>query len=275
MKLQIVTARQGALWVREGFRIFLRRPLGFTGLFILFMLTGQLLMLLGTAGALAVFAMMPLVSLGFMVATQQALQGRFPGPRAFVEALRAGATQRREHLKLGLVYAAALSIVFWIGDAIGGQALDAVRQAVAAGKTSPEELQPLLSDPSLQWGMFWTLAGGALLSLPFWHAPALVHWGGQPWAKALFFSTVAWWRNKGALLVYSLTWFGATMLFTLVASLVVAVLGTPQLMVLLVTPAMLMISTAFYASLYFTFADCFEPPSDASAPLPPPHLDTP
>ncbi|HUG24098.1 BPSS1780 family membrane protein [Piscinibacter sp.] len=271
MRLQLVAARQGALWVRQGFRIFLSRALGFTGLFILFMLTAQLLMLLGTVGALIAFALMPLVSLGFMVATQQALQNRFPGPSAFIEALRAGPVQRRAHLKLGLAYAVALTIVFWIGDVVGGDAFQAVQQAVADGKTSPEELEPLLTDPRLRWGMLLTLAGIAALSLPFWHAPALVHWGGQPWGKALFFSTMAWWRNKGALAVYALTWFGATMLFGMAASLLMALLGTPQLMVLLLTPAMLMISAAFYASLYFTFADCFEP----SAETPPPQLESP
>ena len=58
-----------------------------------------------------------------------------------------------------------------------------------------------------------------LLSVPFWHAPALVHWDAQGAAKSLFFSTIAVWRNKGAFIVYSLAWLGVFMLLRLVANL--------------------------------------------------------
>jgi hypothetical protein len=68
----------------------------------------------------------------------------------------------------------------------------------------------------------------ALLSVPFWHAPALVYWGRQGWAKSLFFSTMAIWRNRGAFLVYGLGWFGLSLAFAMVFSVLVALLGMPQ-----------------------------------------------
>jgi hypothetical protein len=37
MKLQLVPARQGAMWVRQGFAVFLRQPMGFAGLFAAFL----------------------------------------------------------------------------------------------------------------------------------------------------------------------------------------------------------------------------------------------
>lgn len=270
MKLRIVAPRRGAAWVHQGFGVFLKRPLAFTGLFILFMLLGQVLMLFGLVGALLVFSVMPLASLGFMIATRHALQGRFPAPAAFIEPLRSGAPRRRGQIRLGLAYAVCAMVVFWIADALVGPAFEQLQEAVRSGNTGPGELEPLLSDGGLLTGMLWLLGAGGLLAVPFWHAPALVHWGDQEAAKALFSSTVAWWRNKGALVVYSLTWLGVVMLFALVSNLLVALFGQPQLMVLLITPGMLMISTAFYASLYFTFADSFEPPDDAAAPLTPP-----
>jgi hypothetical protein len=39
---------------------------------------------------------------------------------------------------------------------------------------------------------------------------------------------------------------------------VLQLLGAPQLALVAVMPAALMLSAAFYASLYFTFADSFE-----------------
>jgi hypothetical protein len=101
----------------------------------------------------------------------------------------------------------------------------------------------------------------ALLSVPFWHAPALVHWGGQAAAQALFSSTLALWRNKGAFVVYSLTWAALVVVFAVSVGLVGMVLGSREFASFLVMPGVLVISTAFYVSLLFTFNDCFGPGS--------------
>ena len=37
MRLQTVPARQGIVWVRQGFRAFFRQPLAFAGLFATFL----------------------------------------------------------------------------------------------------------------------------------------------------------------------------------------------------------------------------------------------
>ena len=96
------------------------------------------------------------------------------------------------------------------------------------------------------------------LSIAFWHAPALVHWFGVSAGKSVFFSLVACWRNRGAFVVYGLTWAGVIALFGIMSTLVFSLLSAPQLASLAAFPAALMFSTVFYVSLYFTFADCFE-----------------
>lgn len=258
MKLKLVPARQGAAWVRQGLAIFFRRPLAYCLLFVLYLLVAPVLM----------FVVAPLASLAFMIATQQALQGRFPMPGVFIEPLRAGRAQRWAHLQLGVVYAAGITLVFWLGDMIGGQAFEALREAVGAGRTTPQELEPLLASSKLQLGWLTLVGGIALLAVPFWHAPALVHWGGLSAAKSLFFSTVACWRNKGALAVFSLAWVAVILLFAIISTTVFALLGVPQIAFAAITPAMLMLSAAFYASLFFTFADSFESQALEQAPVP-------
>ena len=55
MKLNLVPARQGLLWVRQGVRAFFRQPLALSGLFFLFiaiMSLASLVPLLGSALAL-------------------------------------------------------------------------------------------------------------------------------------------------------------------------------------------------------------------------------
>lgn len=254
MRFRHVPARQGARWVRDGLAIFMRKPLAFCLLFMIYLVVGPLLML----------AVSPLASVGFMIATRRAMAGRFPLPGVFIEPLRVPSPQRWAQVKLGLAYAVAIALVLWLVDSIGGQAFEALREAMNAGRTGPQDLQPLLGDPRLQAAWLLAATGLSLVAIPFWHAPALVHWGGQGAMKSLFFSTVACWRNKGALAVYSLGWLAVIVLFTFLSTSVFALLGAPQLAVLFLSPAAIILSAAFYASLYFTFADSFEATPDVA-----------
>ena len=257
MRLQTVPARQGALWVRQGFLVFFKRPLAFAALFATFMFGAFVLLLLPFVGALIVLALLPLVSLGFMIATRLAIDGGAPSARVFVDPLRGDARRRNAMLQLGVVYAVATFVVMWLGDLVDGGAFDALMQSPPAAQTSPDAMAARLSAPGLGAGMVVRFGLAGLLALPFWHAPALVHWDGHGCAKALFSSTLACWRNRGAFAVYSAVWFALIVVFGMVASLLFALLGQPQWSAFAALPLSLMFATVFYVSLYFTFADCF------------------
>ncbi|HJV94823.1 MAG TPA: BPSS1780 family membrane protein, partial [Albitalea sp.] len=224
----------------------------------------QLLMLLRPIGPALLFTLVPLVSLGFMIATRLALEGRVPLPGVFAEPLRHGGPRLRAQALLGVLYAVAVGAILWLTDAIGGAAFSALQQAVMDSKSTPETLAPLLADPSLQTGALLFFGLTSALAVPYWYAPALVHWGEQSAGKALFFSTMACWRNKGALAVYMLTWAGVIVLFALLSNILFALLGQPQGVLYAAAPASLLFSTVFYASLYFSFADSFAPEPEAS-----------
>ncbi|MEO7335791.1 MAG: BPSS1780 family membrane protein [Caldimonas sp.] len=259
MKLQLVPARQGIRWVRQGFAIFVRQPMGFAGLFASFLFIVFVLTLLPVVGPVLLLGLLPLGSLGFMIATRHALDGRFPLPPVFVEPLRTGRPKLLSIVKLGLLYAAATGSILWVCDLIDGGALDALMEAQASAKSTPDVIAARLADPRLEIGVLLRFCLLGLLSVPYWHAPALVHWGGLGFGKALFFSTVACWRNKGAFLVFSLTWFAVLMIFAMLANLLFGIFGRAQLVPFVAMPASLVFSTVFYASLYFTFQDCFAP----------------
>ncbi len=264
MKLQLVPASRGALWLRQGLRVFFSRPLAFMGLFGLLMLGMLLAQLLPWVGSLLVWGCLPLVTLGFMLATQQVLQGRFPTPQVFVAPLRGDRVRARALLQLGALYAVGMLIVasvyLWIE---GGRVQAALQAAIEGGKASPESVAALMADDRVRLSLLWATSAIALLSLPFWHAPALVYWGGQSPAKALFFSTVACWRNKWAFAVYGLTAVAAMTTMAFTAALVFLAIGQPGLVALVIPPMTLTFYAIFYASLYFTFVDCFEMPSQA------------
>ena len=269
MRLQQVPARHGALWVRQGFAAFRRQPMGYTALFAAFLFVVLGLGMLPLLGPPLLLALLPLGSLGFMVATRRVLEGRFPLPQAFLEPLRAGRPRVLALVRLGIVYAAATFAIFWIGDLIDGGAFEAmVEGQTTTASTTGDTVTTQLADPRLETGLLLRFGLLGLLSVPFWHAPALVHWGGFGAGKALFASVVACWRNKGAFLVYSAAWFGVLMLFALLANLVFALLGRAQLVPYVAMAGSLVFSTIFYASLWFTFADCFASDDGALEPVP-------
>jgi hypothetical protein len=73
MKLHIVPARQGILWVKLGMRTFLRQPLALSGLFFIFMAVMSLLSMVPLIGNVLALALLPGATLGVMVATHETL----------------------------------------------------------------------------------------------------------------------------------------------------------------------------------------------------------
>lgn len=253
MKLVRVRASQGAQWVRSGFRAFFRQPLGYSALFALIGFAALLLAQLPLIGPVAALATMPLATLVFMQATRELLAGRRVQPTLLLQPLR-DAAQRRGLLQLGAVYAAATIGIVLLAHVADGGRFTAVAQAVATQTATPE----MMSDPMLEFGLLLRLLLLSLLSLLFWHTPALVCWHGMPVGKALFASWVACWRNIGAFAVYGLAWMGLLIGFVLAMQMLFALLGMGQAAASVVVPAVMLVSTVFYASLYFVYADSFE-----------------
>ncbi|MEP7281893.1 MAG: BPSS1780 family membrane protein [Rubrivivax sp.] len=272
LSLKPVPAVRGAHWVREAFRLFLRRPLGFTGLFMAFLFVALLVMFVPLIGGVLQMMLLPLLSLGFMVASTSALRGGPVHPGHFVEPLTGAPDRRRALLKLCVLYGLAAVALLWFSNWIADGQLLRLQAQLASGQPDPQELDALAAARGVFVGTLVLITGATLLSVPFWHAPALVHWGGQSAGHALFSSTLAVWRAKGAFLVYSLAWTGIVLGVGLGTAVLLGLLGAPQFAGVLALPTGLLFSTVFYVSLLFTFNDSFGDASDqppAAPPLPP------
>jgi hypothetical protein len=88
MILKAVGPARGAHWVRDGLRLYLQRPLAFTSLFTIFLFVALFSALMPVVGSLLQIMLVPLLSLGFMIASQSALLQGPVGPSQFVEPLR-------------------------------------------------------------------------------------------------------------------------------------------------------------------------------------------
>jgi hypothetical protein len=268
LKLQSVASRQGWTWARDGVRLFLRRPIAFSAMLMLFLIVFIVWSMLPLVGLL-VLAALPLLSLGFMVGSRSVLRGGLAHPGQFVQPLFGDARRRRHLLLLCGLYGLGAWAVVLVTRWTYGDALDVLLQAIATHGMASEQAMQANADPRLGRGMLVLTLAGSALSVPFWHAPALVVWGGQSAWQALFSSAFGLWRAKGAYLVYSMAWVLGAVLTSLVLGLVGGMLGPSSMVGLLAVGLMLTLSTAFYVSLWFSFVDCFGSPDEAdpAAPL--------
>ncbi|MBA4262078.1 MAG: hypothetical protein C0443_08720 [Comamonadaceae bacterium] len=251
MKLNIVPARTGLTWVQLGIKTFLRQPLAMAGQFFMFMAVVSLLSVVPLLGTAIALALVPAATLGLMAASREAHAGRFPMPVTLISAFRAGPERMRAMLMLGAAYAGALLLVVLLGSLLGAGGPPPASQA---DQMTPEALRAAFDVSSL-----WPIL---LLYLPvlaaFWHAPALLHWHGVSPVKSLFFSLMACWANKGAMLVFMAAWLVVILLAGLVISLIGGLLGGAAALQVIMYPLVLLLAAMFHTSLYFTFRDSFD-----------------
>lgn len=251
MKLHHVPASAGIQWVKLGIRTFFRQPLALAGLFFMFMLVVSVLSIVPVLGHALALALLPAATLGLMAATREAAAGQFPMPTVLASAFQAGRERVRAMLVLGAIYAAGSFVIMGLTALIAGTG------PVAFDPEQVESAGELLRQPGVMRGLVVSLVLYVPLGLLFWHAPALVHWHGVSPAKSLFFSALACWTNKGALLVYFLGWTGVFFGVSLGLVLLATLLGGPKLLSLLLFPVAMLMSAMFFSSLYFTFRDSF------------------
>lgn len=251
MKLNIVAPGTGFSWVKLGIKTFLRQPLAMSGLFFMFMAVVSVLSVVPVIGTALSMVLVPAATIGLMAASREASEGRFPMPLTLITAFRSGADKARPMLVLGGLYAVALLLV--LGVAALTSSAEPAPAALGDAELTPEMVRATLFDPSM-----WLAALAYVpVIMAFWHAPALVHWHGVSPGKSLFFSLLACWRNKGAMLLYIVGWVGVFLLGGLLMSLLSTLLGGGTAMNFVMYPAVLFMASMFHTSIYFTFRDSF------------------
>jgi hypothetical protein len=250
MRLNHVGARTGFEWVRLGIKTFWRQPLAMSGLFFLFMAVVSIVSAVPLVGVALALALLPAATLGLMAASREIAEGRFPMPTVLASAFRAGRERLRAMLQLGALYAAGFLLVMGISALFDGGQF--ARMYLGAGGVTAETVRSAEFQTAMSVGMLLYLP----LALLFWHAPALVHWHGISPVKSLFFSLMACWQNKGAMLVYLVGWLGTFLVGSTLVGLLASMIG-PEAMQVAMFPAALLMAAMFFSSFYYTFRDSF------------------
>jgi len=251
MKLNVVPASTGKLWVRQGIRTFWKQPIALSGLFFLFMAIMSLSSLVPLVGSFVALALLPAASLGLMAATREVDLGKFPMPAILAIGFRAGKERLRDMLILGALYACCFIGVMGVSTLMDGG--DFAKLYLMGGTLNADTVMK----PEFQNAMWLSLLLYMPMSAVFWHAPALVHWHGVPATKSLFFSAIACFSNWRAFLVFGLVWSAVFLVTALVITLLSGLIGDGDFAALTLLPAMLILAAMFFASTYFSFKDCF------------------
>lgn len=251
MKLNMVPSSTGLLWVKLGIGTFFKQPLALGGLFFMSIAISQILAIFPVIGMLVALTIVPATTLGMMVATLQAVQGKFPMPVVLASAFKLGRERTLAMLKLGAMYALGFFMVITLAGLLdGGEIAKALGKS---GVPTPE----IVRMPGFLAALAVGGIGYLLLTLVFWHAPALVHWYAMPPTKALFFSVVACAKNAGAFAIFASAWMAVYLTAIMVLSGISSLLQLGTAGGLMMLPLGLILTTMFICSIYFTFRDCF------------------
>lgn len=264
MRLHVVPAHTGWLWVKLGFRTFMRQPLALVGIFFMFIASIFVVAALAewvspAAARFLAWALIPAATLGMMTATEEASRGVFPMPKHFLAAFRGTAQHRRAMAVLCLLYAIGLLMILGISALFDGGTFAAAYLGIGP-MIDPKSA----AAPDLRSAVMATALLYIPFSLLFWHAPALVHWHGVSPIKSMFFSFVACLRNIGAFMFFGVAWLSLLMLAGMVAMMLAGALGGPDRVWGVITVMAPLLAAVFSTSVYFTFRDTFGPEAQPS-----------
>jgi hypothetical protein len=276
LTLHTVPASQGLRWLGRGWGVFRRAPLAFSALLALYLVAVMVATLIPVIGPIAAVGTLPLLSLVYMLHSHQSLQQRPLGWSLWAQPFKLSAARTRSQLALGGLFVLGMLGVMVMSHWVDGGAMQRLQEVLGdippdandAAEQAEAAMVAALQDSDFLQGVAMRTFGTLLLAIPFWYAPALVHWGGQTAMQSLFCSVLGLWRNRGAFLLNGLAWVGVLIAGSSVLAVISAVTGSPALMQMLVMPATLFMGSVFYAGLYFMFVDSFRFMADPSEPNP-------
>ncbi len=254
MRLIEVPAKTGYVWFRQGLWLFCRNPFAFLTVFFAYLFVMTLISRVPLIGLFLPLLFIPGIAVGFMAACRNTIAGKPVWPTILVDGFRSyGSVVARRLLALGVVYIIAMALIFAISSLVDGGTL--LSLMMVDGPTGdPETVAASFSPLAVLVAMACYLP----VAMLFWFAPILVAWHNVPPAKAMFFSLVSCWRNRGAFVFYGVIWMCVALAVSFGLTALMQALGLSQKMAFAVLmPVSILVTTALYCSFYATYRGCF------------------
>jgi len=254
MQAAKLPASAGWHWASKGLAIFLYKPAPIFAWAMTVMLGLMLAVSLPPIGPLAFIVLFPAISfLSFMVC-RTAIGSQTVTSQTWLKILQRQGLFR-QLFWMGVWYAiwnvcAALGVLLPALADLPEETIDAM--------LSQQNVQPLLD--VLRTPLIMLVVVNVLVSALFWYAPALVGFCGLSAGRAVFYSAVACWRNKGAFLVYGLLFAALYWAVYQIMMLLLAMGVSPSLLNMVQIPVHVAIASVLYCSMLPCFADVFDEP---------------
>ncbi|MCP3716117.1 MULTISPECIES: BPSS1780 family membrane protein [unclassified Paraburkholderia] len=263
MQLIEVSAKTGYVWFRQGIWLFRRNPLAFLTLFFAYLLAMTLISAIPVIGGVLPLLFVPGVAVGFMAACRDTIAGKPVFPTILIDGFRSYGSNVAKHLlALGAIYVVAMLLVLAASAFVDGGAL--LRLMTIGGDLDAQAL----ANSDVPLAVLASLLCYVPVSMLFWFAPVLTAWHDVPPVKAMFFSIVSCWRNKGAFMVYGALWFAVSTVVSIGLSTLLRALGAGDFTVAILMPALIIVTTMLYCSFYATYRGCFGVQEKQAAEMP-------
>jgi hypothetical protein len=126
---------------------------------------------------------------------------------------------------------------------------------VMLGNASMDE--NAIANSNIPLAVITALAFYVPVAMLFWFSPILAAWHDVPPVKAMFFSVVSCWRNRGAFIVFAALWFAVATVVSIGLSALMQALGAADFAFAILMPATMIVTTMLYCSFYATYRGCF------------------
>lgn len=268
MQARRLPAMRGPLWLLAGFRLFRRNPTLLTALTLFYLLVVQVLGgLLPGIGPILLPLVLPALTLVVANGCRLVDEDRAPGKAALLDGIAGNGPAM---LRLGGLQLLGMLLLLLVNLALNGGSDPFVALEAGAPAGAPAEGAP--GDPAAEAAALGALMQLMLLAAPlivaFWFAPFLVGWDRVSPFKAVFFSTVAAWRNWRAMGAFA---FAAVAVGGILPGFLLILLGQIPGMSLDAAFIALRLLLAFVvapiltASVYVSYVDIFRPAIDENA----------
>ena len=247
--MRIVAARQGILWLRQGWGSFRRSPMAWLALVSLYWFLIAMLNQVPYIGPVLATIFLPAFSVSFMSVAQAIEAGNVPA----LSLLWSGFRQRPSTLiTLGGLYLLAMLASLGLSAFADGGVL--FNWIVMGDPPAADAIR----DGRLASALLVGGLTGTPILMAFWFSPVLAAWRGMGAAKSLFYSFFASLKNWRAFLTYGMGVMAVGMLMSIALTILAVLFGgnAAVLRGIMLALTMLMLPTVF-ASFYFGYRDVF------------------
>lgn len=251
--MEKLPARTGWLWLKEGFNLFQKQPIGMSTLFLGYLFLMFVIGAIPIIGQILPLILVPVFSITFMQACVHLEQNKKIHPNLLLTGFRSSSVNRL--LLLGVLYLSAAILAIGASAMIDG----GLFWQTMMGQTPLDRETVRNSNMSL--AMLFSAAVYTPAAMAFWHASPLIAWQNMNIGKAIFYSFFAVKHSGKAFMVYGLAWLLIGVLIPAIASSLIGLLfNRAAIAMLLLLPLSLIMTVVMYCSFYPTYTYVFGKP---------------